>query len=717
MDDFQRDRLKSYIHEKNLDKVKMMLVNEPSLIDPESFFAAAKTGDLEMVKYLVEYSRISLNEYDEEHRNVLHYAAESGNLETFRYLVEKCGMDPLAGDRNLVTPWDIAHNNHDNARDIARDNARDIAHDIAHNAHDNAHNISHETIDSAANTASDNKNARAAGAKVSDIEKYLENRYGHGYGDFYKNPIRSGFYPDPSICRVGTHYYMVNSSFIFFPCIPISHSTDLIHWEIIGHAITNPKWSYLNELEGGRGYWAPDISFYKGKFYITATYRLNDVPPVYRRQIVVTADKPEGPYSEPVFIDEDGIDPSIFNDDDGRRYMLLNRGARIFELDETGTKKISDAQLLFYGDHKRAPEGPHLYKKDGYYYLLEAEGGTGPGHRVTVSRSKELFGNYDPCPYNPIMRQEDEGAAIQRCGHGDMVETPDGRWYMVYLCGRMIGDGYSILGRETAIDPVTWTPDGWPIVNGLKGPSAMQLKPFPENSANTDEGSASSHELDLWKRADGTSNRISPCGLFMDYMTPRPFEEGGVICALEENNDNGKELSTSFRSFTIKGSKAPLSSVKSRNIVLRRQTAFRFRYEVTMEIPKLLQEQCAGITGYYDENTFFEFGILNEDEDLYVYSRQHIGDEDSVTVSFRPLPSGTSSIRLSMETDYLKRDLSYCISEEYTHFATLENVYYLCDEGLKKGKRFTGALVGMYAFAGESPLEVRFHHDSYEDLQ
>ncbi len=700
MDDFQKDLLKSYIHEKNLDKVKKILVNEPNLIDAESFFAAAKTGDLDIVKYLVEYSRISLNEYDDEHRNVLHYAAESGNLEVFKYLVEKCGMDPLAGDKNLVTPWDIVHN-------------------------------AHENIDSETNTAIDNKNDRTTGDKVSDIEKYLEDRYGHGYSDFYRNPVRSGFFPDPSICRVGTHYYMVNSSFIFFPCIPISHSTDLIHWEIIGHAITNPTWCYLNELEGGRGYWAPDISFYEGKFYITATYRLNDVPPVYRRQIVVTSEKPEGPYSDPVFIDEDGIDPSIFNDDDGRRYMLLNRGARIFELDETGTKKISDAQLLFYGDHKRAPEGPHLYKKDGYYYLLEAEGGTGPGHRVTVSRSKELFGNYEPCPYNPIMRQDDEGAAIQRCGHGDMVETPDGRWYMVYLCGRMIGDGYSILGRETAIDPVTWTADGWPIVNGLKGPSAMQIKPFPEKTEDP----------------NAESNRISPCGLFMDYMTPRPFEDGGVVCALEEETGKSgstcnepdasvieessgatgiseddvasaheKELTTRFRSFTIKGSKAPLSSVKSRNIVLRRQTAFRFRYEVTMEIPKLLQEQCAGITGYYDENTFFEFGILNEDEALYVYSRQHIGDEDSVTVSFRTLPSGTRSIRLSMETDYLKRDLSYCISDEYTHFATLENVYYLCDEGLKKGKRFTGALVGMYAFGGESPLEVRFHHDSYEDI-
>lgn len=310
-----------------------------------SIYEAAQNGDFELVKWIVEYSRASLNEFAKGHRTALHFAAMSGNLEMFRYLTERCGLDPLCGDEELVTPWDIAR--------------------------ENGH---------------------------AEIDKYLEDRYGHRYEDFYRNPIRSGFFPDPSICRVGDDYYMANSSFIFFPCIPISHSKDLIHWEIIGHAITDPNWAGLDELDGGRGYWAPDISYYNGKFYIAATYRLNDTGPVYRRQIVVSSDKPQGPYSEPVFIDEDGIDPGLFNDDDGRRYMLLNRGARIFELDKTGTRKISDATLLYYGSNKRAPEGPHIYKKDGYYYLLQAEGGTGPGHRVTVARSRELMGVYEPCP-------------------------------------------------------------------------------------------------------------------------------------------------------------------------------------------------------------------------------------------------------------------------------------------------------------------------------
>lgn len=643
------NRLISAIEENDLGTVQSILVQNPELVSKEALFCAAKEGDLDILRYLVEYSRVSLNEYDDDHRNVLHYGAESGDLEAFRYLVEKCGMDPLAGDRDLVTPWDIIHNLIEGYADIFDDSDRNDKDDTLLNGY-------------------------------LEIERYLQERYGHKYEDYYRNPVRTGFFPDPSICRVGEDYYMVNSSFIFFPCIPISHSRDLIHWEIIGHAITNPEWAGLDELEGGRGYWAPDISYYKERFYITATYRLNDVPPTYRRQIVVSADKPEGPYTEPVFIDEDGIDPSIFNDDDGKRYMLLNRGARIFELDESGTKKISEARLLFYGDHKRAPEGPHLYKKDGYYYLLEAEGGTGPGHRVTVSRAKELFGNYEPCPYNPIMRQEDPEAGIQRCGHGDLVETQDGRWYMVYLCGRMIGDGYSLLGRETALDPVTWTKDGWPIVNNLKGPSAMQLKPFADSDANLKSG-------------------ISPCGLPLDYMTPRPFADGDV----SYDPESGR--------FEIRGSKAPLSSVDSRNIVLKRQTAFEFVYEAILEIPTMYEGQTAGITGYYDENTYLEFGITSRSGQMYLYCNEHVGDEDSFRICDEPVPDGVTRIKLIMDTSYLTRRLLYRYmteDAEDTEFAILDNVYYLCDEGLKKGKRFTGAMAGMYAFAGEKDLSAVF---------
>ena len=474
--------------------------------------------------------------------------------------------------------------------------------------------------------------------------------------------------------QVEDDYYMVNSSFIFYPCIPVSHSKDLIHWKIIGYAITEPEWAALDDLEGGRGYWAPDISYYKGRFYITATYRLNDTGNVYRKQIVVSSDKPEGPYSKPAIIDEDGIDPSIFNDDDGRRYMLLNRGARIFELNEDATKQISKAELLFYGDNKRAPEGPHLLKKDGYYYLFEAEGGTGPGHRITVSRSRELKGIYEPCPYNPIMRQNNPDEIIQRCGHGKPVQTQNGDWYMVYLCGRKIGDGYSILGRETALDPISWTMDGWPIVNNLKGPSALQVKPdLPEM---------------IWE--DESDDDFNNSYLSNEWWFPRVPEMDGI--KLKDSHIH------------IKGSRYNLDTMKAKNILLRRQKHFRFSAVCKLCMPELYPGQNCGMTCYYDENTYIKFGVfatLEETPRLMLNVVEKIGDE-VITHEGVCVDNSNKDIYLKIDTNNLRRTFSYSYNDkDYNKVVSLDNVYYLCDEGIRKGKRFTGAMIGMYAYAGD----------------
>ena len=649
--------LQQAIETGNLKEVERILVENPPCIDETTSdgiplcLYAASTGSYPVVKYIVEYSRASMNTVDGDNRTILHYAAMSGNAELCRYLVEKVGMDITAGDKNLITPYQLAfESNH------------------------------------------------------RELLAYFEERVGAAYEEMYHNPIRRGMFPDPSIVRVGEDYYMVNSSFIFFPCIPISHSRDLIHWEIIGHAITNPEWAYLNELEGGRGYWAPDISYDNGIFYITATYRLNDTGTVYRRQIVVTSDKPEGPYSEPAFIEEDGIDPSIYHED-GRHYMLLNRGARILELSSDCKKQISEAQLLFYGDQKRAPEGPHLLKKDGYYYLFLAEGGTGPGHRVTVARSRELMGNYEPCPYNPIMRQMDEKAGIQRCGHGKPVCTPQGQWYMVYLCGRMIGEGYSILGRETALDPITWTADGWPIVNNLKGPSVLQVKPklFEEqkNQAGNVQGEVYGEKERLQAENAAASHKsIFANGLPKDFVTPRPPEKGAVTVR------DGMLI--------LEGSKAPLSSVDARNILVRRQCAFSFTAEAYMIVPGLAERQEAGITCYYDENTWVCLYVSKQQGEYFVQVKEHIGREDICHEKHVIAnPEGKRYV-LGVETRYLNRRFYFGENEEeWTTAVELPKVYYLCDEGIRMGKRFTGAMVGMYGYGGESPLHIEFTDFKY----
>ncbi|WP_097014676.1 family 43 glycosylhydrolase [Anaerocolumna aminovalerica] len=628
-----RMKIEEAILSENLDLLKEILAEDPSTIDyrDESgvcmSFIAAKTGNLSIVKYIVEYSRASMNTVDSKNRNILHYAAMSGNPQLAKYLVEKVGLSPVTPDVDLITPFEIAHEK-----------------------------------------------------GYEKLEKYFEQICGAGLSEMYKNPIRTGFYPDPSIVRVGEDFYMVNSSFIYFPCIPISHSKDLIHWHIIGFAITNPDWSYLDHLEGGRGYWAPDISYYEGRFYITATYRLNDDGRIYRKQMVVSSEKPEGPYSKPVFIDEDGIDPSIFNDEDGKRYMLLNRGARIFELNKDATKQISEAKLLYYGDQKRAPEGPHLLKKDGFYYLFLAEGGTGPGHRITVARSGTLFGNYEPCPYNPIMAQWDEKAGIGRCGHGKPVQTQNGEWYMVYLCGRMIGDGYTILGRETALDPIQWTLDGWPIVNGLKGPSTLQKKPnLPEC---------------IWDNRD--FDDFDDDSLSVDWVFPRSPERNGI------------QLKNS--KLWIRGSKAPLNSIEARNIVLRRQKDFVFTAETKMLVVPMYPGQDAGLICYYDENSWVKFGVFAaSDGSRYIKLAEHIGLEDFHSREAVVLNSNEREIYLQVRTNYLRREFYYSMDGvSYSCFTTLNPVTYLSDEGVKMGKRFTGAMVGMYAYGGEKDLEVPF---------
>lgn len=674
-----KERLEQAIRSIDLDEVKRLLTAEPAAIDFQTqegapfALLAAQMGNLPLTKYIVEYSRASMNLRDSRYRSILHYAVLSGKADTIPYLVERVGMSALDGDLDLVTPWDIAHR-----------------------------------------------------LRFTQINDYFENYYRVKYEDTYHNPVRTGMYPDPSIVRVGDDFYMANSSFIFFPCIPISHSRDLIHWEIIGHAITNPAWANIDDLEGGRGYWAPDISYKNGRFYVTATYRMNDTGSVIRRQIVVSSEKPEGPYSEPFYIEEDGIDPSLFHDDDGRSYMLLNRGARILEIDLEKGKQISPATLLFYGDQKRAPEGPHLLKKDGWYYLFEAEGGTGPGHRITVSRSRELMGVYEPCPYNPIMRQWIPEAPIQRCGHGKPVMTSNGDWYMVYLCGRMIDGKYSMLGRETALDPITWTADEWPIVNQLQGPGCQQKKPLlpsvqsctaVQSSGAAALGAAADASCEGASAMEISGEELCTLGFGLDtlskeFMTPRTPTEDGI------------RLKRGILS--LEGSRIDLNSMHAKNIVVRRQCDFVFTCQATMDYSTLGNGQDAGMTCYYDENTYLKFGIFVRDSRYTLAVQEKIDTDEHIAFSqditediLTCMSHGDTKITLQIDTDYLRREFSYTLTgsgRTAASLGVLENVYYLCDEGIRKGKRFTGAMVGVYAYAGNTPVRVAFERFLYKKL-
>lgn len=309
--------------------------------------------------------------------------------------------------------------------------------------------------------------------------------------DQFTNPIISGFHPDPSICRVGDDYYLVNSSFEWYPGLPIFHSKDLVNWELIGYGIHRPDQVPIPEgLQDSRGVYAPTIRYHDGLFYIINTCVQCD------GNFYITAEHPEGPWSDPVWLHSRGIDPDLFWDDDGRCYYTghanisgLNdwpdkNGAWMQELDLEQQKLIGPKKQLTHGHAKNArwTEGPHIYKIDGKYMLLVAEGGTGYHHSITVHHSDSVWGPYVPNHSNPVLSHRQFGMdyPVHAVGHGDLVQTPEGDWWFVGLGKRKV-DGHTLLARETFLTPVVFEDQGGvltPVFNpGVGGLSVQQNRP------------------------------------------------------------------------------------------------------------------------------------------------------------------------------------------------------------------------------------------------
>jgi alpha-N-arabinofuranosidase len=288
----------------------------------------------------------------------------------------------------------------------------------------------------------------------------------------YRNPVIPGFHPDPSVARVGADYYLVTSSFEFFPGVPVFRSRDLVHWKPVGHALARDGQLPLAKARASGGIYAPTIRHHDGTFYVITTNTDGG------GNFFVTARDPAGPWSEPVWVPEQGgIDPSLFFDDDGTAYLTTNGGAPggngprgIYQstIDVRTGRLLTPPRHVWAGTGGRYPEGPHLYRIRGRYYLMISEGGTEYGHMVTIARSDSPWGPFEPCPRNPILthRQTEMDVPIQGTGHADLFEDHEGSWWMVFLAFRPVGEGYwHHLGRETYLAPVTWDAEGWPVVN------------------------------------------------------------------------------------------------------------------------------------------------------------------------------------------------------------------------------------------------------------
>jgi alpha-N-arabinofuranosidase len=278
-----------------------------------------------------------------------------------------------------------------------------------------------------------------------------------------QNPVLGGYHPDPSVCRVGDTFYLVNSTFQYFPGVPVSASKDLIHWHQIGNVLTRPSQLPLDEATSWTGIYAPTIRFHEGTYYMVTT----NVG--HGGNFFVTAKDPAGPWSEPIWLKQGGIDPSFYFEDE-KCYFCSNPDDAIWlcEIDPATGEQLTPSRKLWEGTGGRYPEGPHIYKKDGWYYLLISEGGTELAHSLTIARSKDIYGPYESNPANPILtncNQRGQGKQIQGTGHGDLVQAQDGSWWLVFLAYRQFGGAYHHLGRETFLAPVRWDEDGWPVVN------------------------------------------------------------------------------------------------------------------------------------------------------------------------------------------------------------------------------------------------------------
>ncbi len=296
----------------------------------------------------------------------------------------------------------------------------------------------------------------------------------------YQNPIIKGFNPDPSICRVGEDFYLVTSTFEFFPGVPIYHSKNLVNWELINYCLTTDTQLPLEGAESSDGIYAPTIRYHDGVFFMTTTNVSSG------GNFIVHTKDIYGEWSEPAYVDQGGIDPSLFWDD-GKCYFVSNgideKGKIcifLCELDPFTGKKHTESTIISYGCGGRYPEAPHIYKINGYYYLMLAEGGTEYGHMETMQRSRSIYGPYEACPHNPILSHRDTPGPIQATGHADIIEDQNGNWWLVCLAIRPIG-GMQLhhLGRESFLAPVTWSKDGWPIV-GNEGKLNFEMEgPLP----------------------------------------------------------------------------------------------------------------------------------------------------------------------------------------------------------------------------------------------
>ena len=510
-----------------------------------------------------------------------------------------------------------------------------------------------------------------------------------------RNPILRGFNPDPSIVRVGDDYYVATSTFEWFPGVQIHHSRDLVHWRLLTRPLTRATQLDMRGDPDSCGVWAPCLTHADGLFYLIYT----DVKRYGRTTVggasgaslrdfhnyLVTSPRIDGDWSDPVYLNSSGFDPSLFHDDDGRKYLVnmlwdhrpgRNRFAGIVlqEYAPAERRLVGERRIIFEGTPLGLTEAPHLYKRGGYYYLLTAEGGTGWGHAVTMARSRTLTGPYELHPDVCILSSRHRpDSPLQRAGHADLVETPAGETYMVYLCGRPLRNrGRCTLGRETAIVKMQWGDDAWLRTADGAGLPELEI-PGPDVPTHVFPAPAARSDF------DGGTLPIE----FQWLRSPQPEELFSLSARPGHLRLYGRET---------------IGSLFRQALVARRQQAHCFSASTMMDFEPEHFQQMAGLVCYYG-GAKFHYLHVSHDETLgrYLAVMSALPDSPQADAFTAKVAIPAGPVELRVEVDEERLYFAYRLGgAPWQWLPQTFDASILSDEATAPGlPNFTGAFVGM----------------------
>lgn len=481
----------------------------------------------------------------------------------------------------------------------------------------------------------------------------------------FRNPVISGLASDPSICRVGDDYYLVTSTFEYFPGLPIYQSIDLVHWKMIGYALHKASQNPLLGCDSGTGgQYAPTIRYNNGIFYVVGT---NYGGQGTKGAFYVTATNPAGPWSEPFWTDNWGVDPSLLFANDSV-YYTHPAGCDGYFMQATLNLKTGKfnkpERKLANGTGGSCPEGPHLYKINGKYYLMAAEGGTGYGHMETMQRSDSPWGPFVKSPVNPIVSHKDDpGNPFQALGHADLVQLPDESWWLVCLGFRTKGGNYHHLGRETFLAPVTWNADGWPkVMPDGKIKQEMTAPNLPQH---------------IWP-TEPVRDDFDKTSLRLDWNFVR-------------NPGSFWSLSNKPGALQLKGTSLSFKEKQSPAFIGRRQTAFNLLASAKIDFVSTAENEEAGLVVRGNDANHFDFLITTFAGKRVMMLRQFLQGK-TVGLNYREIPEGEIILRVSA-TDL---EYKFWVQKEGQ---TAELIGTTLTKSLSTEVigGFTGTFIGMYA--------------------